>query len=76
MLIEEAIVQLIAGSNSTKPLGRRTSSQEHQLITVGAMSAVGNGLLVLVDVVERRQLWFNPTGHRILVNKRSAFLFG
>ena len=75
MLMEKAMVKLIPRSYRREPFSGRTSSQEHQLVAIGVMIFDGYGLLVLVDIIKRCELWIHVGRQGIFVKKRSTFLF-
>ena len=75
MLMEKAMVELIPRAYCREPFSRRTSSQEHQLVAVGVVIFDGYGLLVLVDIIKRCELWIRIGIQGIFVKKRSTFLF-
>ena len=74
MLMEKAMVELVPRSYRREPCSGRTSSQEHQLVAVGVVISDGYGLLVLVDIIKRCELWIHVGRQGIFVKKRSTFL--
>ena len=73
--MEKAMVELIPRSYRREPFSRRTSSQEHELVAVGVVIFDGYGLLVLVDIIKRRELGIRIGIQGIFVKKRSTLLF-